>query len=208
MICPICSANSDIGFLKKLVNGKTISGITYHICPKCRCCYTKDKFIPETDNQGSSGRNEEMVNKSRIKRIIENSNRDSKVLVDFGCGNGQFIELTKPLYETVIGIDKHTENTLGKLGDDSVDIINCVEVIEHLCKPHHIVEEFYRVLKKGGIVYLESSFTDYLGKLSESGYVEPQIGHVLVHSVESIENLFEKFEKKWLNQNVVIFKKV
>ena len=76
-----------------------------------------------------------------------------------------------------------------------------------MIEPHGVVEEFYRILKKDGIVYLESSFVDNLGDLQKSGYVDPNISHVLIHSKKSIEMLFEKFEVKWLNNNVCIFKK-
>ncbi|MFM6976085.1 MAG: class I SAM-dependent methyltransferase [Sphingobacteriaceae bacterium] len=197
--CPICNTKSS-GIFKK-------SGISYDICPKCNCCYTLDYIDPETDNEGDKARNLDNINKLRMERIIFYG-PDNNSLVDFGCGNGQFVDFAGIFFNEVYGIDKNTDMQLLKLTSNSIDVINCVEVIEHLIKPREIVEEFYRILRPDGIVYLESSFTDNLVDLSKSSYVDPNIGHVLIHSKKSIEILFDKFEVRWLNNNVVIFKKV
>lgn len=200
MICPICNTDTYTVFIK--------FGIHYDICFNCRCCYTLDEVKPETHNQGSEVRNNNNVNKLRFERIEFYGPENIETMIDFGCGNGQFVELMSTFYEEVVGIDQNTKIQLEHIQDNSTDVINCVEVIEHLISPKEIVDHFYRVLKPGGIIYLESSFTDFLGYLSMSCYVNPNIGHVLVHSHKSLEMLFNKFEIKWLNQNVCILKKV
>jgi len=215
MICPICSQESKILFCKLLKSSvkfdlrefPSISGIVYNGCSNCGCCFTLDEFIPDTSNQGDVERNNNNINKVRLERINWYGPEKIETVVDFGCGNRQFYDFASQFYDEVLGIDYCTGVQLEHVQTNSTDVINCVEVIEHLIEPHGVVEEFYRILKKDGIVYLESSFVDNLGDLQKSGYVDPNIGHVLIHSKKSIEMLFEKFEVKWLNDNVCIFKK-
>lgn len=40
--------------------------------------------------------------------------------------------------------------------DECVDYIACIEGIEHLENPHHLIKEFSRILKKGGILLLST----------------------------------------------------
>lgn len=212
MICPICNTNSPVSFHKpsytvyKYSMQQIISGICYSVCPNCGCCFTLDEFTPETHNQGSEERNEDGVNLERLRRI--RTFHEGYSVIDFGCGNGQFTRLAREKGYTITPIDRDTEIKLDDIPSNSIHVINCVEVIEHIIQPKEVIEEFHRVLKSGGIVYLESSFTDFLGNPEKAGYIDPNIGHVLVHSRKSIEMLFGKFEAKWLNQNVVVFKKI
>lgn len=214
MICPICNTNSPVSFHKpnytvdKYTKQQIISGICYSVCPNCKCCFTLDEFTPETHNQCDKPRNLDNVNKLRLERIEHYGPENIETVIDFGCGNEQFVDFASVFFDEVIGIDQDTKLQLNHVLSNSTDVINCVEVIEHIIQPKEVIEDFYRVLKPGGIVYLESSFTDFLGDPLNSEYIDPNIGHVLVHSRKSIEMLFEKFEAKWLNQNVCIFKKI
>lgn len=214
MFCSICNTNSPVSFHKpnytidKYTKQQIISGICYSVCPNCGCCFTLDEFTPETHNQSDKPRNLNNVNKIRLERIEHYGPENIETVIDFGCGNGQFVDFASVFFEEVIGIDQDTGIQLEMISSDRVEVINCVEVIEHLINPKEVVNEFYRILRNNGIVYLESSFTDFLGNPEKAGYIDPNIGHVLVHSRKSIEMLFGKFEAKWLNQNVVVFKKV
>ena len=42
--------------------------------------------------------------------------------------------------------------------DESVDAIVNIAVLEHLPNPETVVDEFYRILKKGGVIYLHFPF--------------------------------------------------
>ena len=42
--------------------------------------------------------------------------------------------------------------------DDCVEAIHCEAVLEHLPEPHKAIQEMYRVLKKGGVVYSITPF--------------------------------------------------
>lgn len=201
MECPICNTESKFSFTKELA--------LYSICPKCGCCFTKDKIVMDTQNEGNSNRNEDKFNSVRLNRILNYSSECPDIL-DFGCGNGQFVNycLNSDKAFWCRGIDQNTDVQIEDFGDGVFDVINCVEVIEHLINPIPIVEEFYRVLNDKGIVYLETTFIDRMDKSSENGYINPRIGHVLIHSKKSIEILFKKFKGEWINNSTIIFKKV
>ena len=198
MTCPICNTETSSIFQK--------SGIAYDICPKCQCCFTLEDItsVCKTQNNGTEVRNTEEMNKLRLKRILENTIENPLVL-DFGSRQGQFCEFLDINHIRNIDIDQNTFLQLGDLSDDTIDVINCVEVIEHIISPKEIVDHFERILKPDGIIYLETGFTDVFGH--DSFYTNPEIGHVLVHSYKSLGMLFKNFELTKINDFVIILKK-
>ena len=85
------------------------------------------------------------------------------------------------------------ETAVSDIPDESVDGINMVEVIEHLYDPNAYFKEFYRVLKPGGRLYVESSFVNGQD-LQNWEYLNPAIGHCLVHSERSLVLLARMFD--------------
>lgn len=93
-------------------------------------------------------------------------------LADLGCGDGDFLQylVNKGRVASGYGIDrkikcstdtKHNlilkEGDLNKeipLGNESVDSVTALAVIEHLHEPEVLVREIYRVLKPNGICIL------------------------------------------------------
>jgi len=62
--------------------------------------------------------------------------------------------------DLVPGEDVDVRGDLGQLPfhDESVDTLVCTGVLEHVQDPHQAVREMYRVLKKGGRVFIETPF--------------------------------------------------
>lgn len=82
------------------------------------------------------------------------------LLVDFGCGNKTYIKFI-PQTAQYIGIDlKNKTGVISEnikktsLDPDSVDFALCNQVIEHDPEPDNVVKEIYRVLKRGGVLFL------------------------------------------------------
>ena len=85
-------------------------------------------------------------------------------VLEFGCGLGQNIFLHK---ENCLGIEIsefalneckkrniNVQKDIKKIKSGDFDGILCVHVLEHLKNPYETIEEFYRILKKSGIMVL------------------------------------------------------
>ena len=97
-----------------------------------------------------------------------------EVAVDVGCSGGLFVDALTPYYKQIIGLDIDTnalmfaKETSGKANilylnadsqnlpfpDQSIDLIICNHVYEHVPDATILFSEIYRVLKTDGICYL------------------------------------------------------
>lgn len=98
-----------------------------------------------------------------------------KVVCDIGCGNGVFTSTLKNSYDCkLIGLDgsPHALKKASKLNFDklhhlsdfsndvlpidsnSVDLVICKDVMEHLLDPFHLTKEIFRITKPGGFALI------------------------------------------------------
>jgi SAM-dependent methyltransferase len=91
-------------------------------------------------------------------------------MLDFGCGSMPYRSLFK--VEKYLGLEivaeghplRNENATLGYSGDRiplddaTVDCILMTEVLEHVFNPEHVLKDFNRVLKSGGIVLITCPF--------------------------------------------------
>lgn len=88
-----------------------------------------------------------------------------QTLVDLGCGSMPYREIYEPLAGHYIGVD--LPENLGAdlhisqsgqvpLDDASVDIVLSSQVLEHVPAPQVYLEEAYRLLKPGGLLFLST----------------------------------------------------
>ena len=95
--------------------------------------------------------------------LIEALERYSNgILLDVGCGDKPYRNLTQSLNSMHIGIDHpvslHNKVNVGifctsydiSLASHSIDTILCAAVLEHLEKPSKALNEIFRILKPGG----------------------------------------------------------
>lgn len=99
-------------------------------------------------------------------------------LLDYGCGNGLFLKYAATYFQT-IGIDfsleaikfakkaspkskliKGDEKSLSKLKSDSIDIITCFDVLEHIPQHQRLLQQFHRILKPTGWLVISVPNTD------------------------------------------------
>ena len=97
---------------------------------------------------------------------------DNKRVADFGCGyHARFARQLLPRVRHMLLVDvsladdltRHPkvnavaepiESVLPDVESESVDIVLCISVLEHLDEPQEVVEHFRRILSPGGIVLI------------------------------------------------------
>lgn len=97
-----------------------------------------------------------------LLNVIKNKN-----VLDFGCGSGEFIRLTKPYSNKIMGceIDKSltkyyeetgidVKNSLSQI-PEKFDVITMFHVLEHLENPIEILEQLKQKLNKNGKIIIE-----------------------------------------------------
>ena len=113
---------------------------------------------------------EPILRKMRIGRVLKEVKAiNNCILLDIGCGfNYKFLSAIEPYIASGTGIDfKVPVISSGKIHtmqailddklpfqDNSFDIVTMLAVLEHLDKPHAIIEEIARILKNEGKLIL------------------------------------------------------
>lgn len=153
---------------------------------------------------------------SRWMRIIRKY-EDSGKLLDVGCGPGFFLAYAEKHYDAH-GIDiseyairkakQRTQTAKLSVEDamnldyrnDYFDIVTCFDVLEHLPDPRLALQEFYRVLKKGGILIIRVPNTESIGAKwkKEEWFGHRDKTHVSLLSNEEWINLLKDINFKIL----------
>jgi 2-polyprenyl-3-methyl-5-hydroxy-6-metoxy-1,4-benzoquinol methylase len=113
---------------------------------------------------------------AKIPLITKQAIKKSKIIIDLGCGDGQFIHSLDLEYKNkkIIGVDissrrikrlklkfpnyKFLCKDVCKTGlkKKSCDMIVCTQVIEHLTNDKKLIKEINDILKKRGYLYISS----------------------------------------------------
>lgn len=103
------------------------------------------------------------MDKYSTKTILEDNldYLNGKVL-DLGCGKGKYKNIiltraTKYMGADLYGdenIDIRTNAKKTPFEDSSFDSIVCLQVLEHIDEPHKVINECFRILRKGGYIIL------------------------------------------------------
>jgi 2-polyprenyl-3-methyl-5-hydroxy-6-metoxy-1,4-benzoquinol methylase len=130
-------------------------------------------------------------------------------LLDIGCGNGDFLLSAREAGWRVVGIDPDPkaiavatqrgldvsvgsiESLTGRSG--CFDAITLSHVLEHVHEPQHVVQAIHRLLKPGGVIYIdtpniESRGAQYWGK-NWRGLETPR--HLVLFSLEGLVGLLK-----------------
>lgn len=145
-----------------------------------------------------------------VKEIGEKYGRKRGKIIDIGAGTCQYQDYLKDFEYFAQDVQNNQQKSIDYVGEieilpsNTFDYILCTQVLEHLKEPNLAFKNFYRILKKGGKVFLTTHmafeehlipndyfrFTRYgLKYLAESnGFrverIEPQGGRFLVLAKE------------------------
>lgn len=117
---------------------------------------------------------------------------EDKKLVDVGCGTGKFLEEMSQWqnWKEIVGLDgsddaikfskarniaqvkKSDFEKKLRMASNSVDVITSLDVVEHIDNDVGLVEEFYRILKPGGVVAVTVPAHQWLWT-----YWDEELGH-------------------------------
>lgn len=145
--------------------------------------YSSDQYRLDYNDTSAIGdyfKNHDVEQNPRIIRIGIEKFRN-KVVLDFGCGGGSFLDLIKGVAAKTIAVEPFTgyHKSLRERGHDvycsidecksfadSVDIIISFGVIEHINDPLSYLQSARELLVKGGAMYIETdNLDDILVKL-------------------------------------------
>jgi len=142
------------------------------------------------------------------KNILKSEANNSKIVLDYGCGIGGFLNYIKNEYN-ILGIEpnknakKVAKQILGKekiidklsdIPDLSLDVVTLWHVFEHIYKQKEFLNEIYKKLKpKGKLIIAVPNYKSYDAnhyKEYWAAYDVPR--HAFHFSREGIKNLFSK----------------
>jgi SAM-dependent methyltransferase len=129
----------------------------------------------------------------RINNMCIGFDKSMIHILDFGCGHGMLINKLEKEGYSVYGYDAYNED-FNKLPDKGVySIVTMVEVIEHTSAPFAELDVIHRSLVPGGIVMIETSFTDVAAQegieLEDFFYIDPSVGHSTIFSHHGLDVL-------------------
>lgn len=148
---------------------------------------------------------------ARTIKILEKYKSHQAVLLDVGCSTGLTLGFMARRFSKTVGYDIDAEaltiarSRFQKMGlktrfilgngqkiplkNNSVDLVTCLEVFEHVNRPRLLLKEIYRILKPDGILHITTA--------NRYWPIEPHF-HLPFLSY---------FPPKWANRYVRLFKK-
>lgn len=122
--------------------------------------------------------------KNRVEAVLFSTGSGNTVL-DVGCGNGNLLFQLREQFNTLIGLEYSphrleqaklnlvdenfipvlgSAEDMGKIESDSIDCIVSADTIEHVPDVYMAVAEFYRVLRPGGRLIINTPNIAFLKK--------------------------------------------
>ena len=154
----------------------------------------------------TSALNESQRRLNQFRNFIKN-----KIVLDFGCGNGDFLYKSQNILKKGIGIDpgfsgkKHSDNKkinfLKKINqindlDFKFDSIFLFHVFEHLVNPIEVLTQLQSKLKKNGNLIIEVPHANdlLLKKLKIKSFINFTLWseHLILHTNKSLKCFLEK----------------
>ncbi|HEX7096982.1 MAG TPA: class I SAM-dependent methyltransferase [Acidimicrobiales bacterium] len=133
----------------------------------------------------------------RLGALLGGNGRDGRAprLVDYGCGEGEFLEVARPFGFECIGVDigtsrpRHdgdpitivpTLDTLDTLAPGSIDAATLFQTLEHLAEPLEVLRQLNARMRDGAVLVVE---------VPDCSGIEVPRTEVEFHAVDPIEHI-------------------
>jgi 2-polyprenyl-3-methyl-5-hydroxy-6-metoxy-1,4-benzoquinol methylase len=164
--------------------------------------------------------------RSRAKRLLENIN--AKVVLDVGCGDGDFLAVFSEMGIETYGTEFDSESSTMSASKGAVmlngglipilpneisgvDVIIFTEVIEHINNPQPVLRNFYEIMNAGALLYITTPNFSSLERI----LLGPKWGmiaypeHISYYSPKTLDNIlsqngFKKIEN--YTENVSLYR--
>jgi methionine biosynthesis protein MetW len=105
-------------------------------------------------------------------------------LLDIGCGQGHLLDLAKDRFKSTMGVDgswNALKNAAGRgltvvrsdfgqsslpFADECAEAVTCLDVIEHVFDPYHLLKEIWRILRPGGTLVITTPNTRFIAHVA------------------------------------------
>ncbi len=143
---------------------------------------TYETYWKDRQSQRQLDKNDERP-KNEIFETVVTILKRGKRLLDVGCGNGTLVEIAEDKFDVIHGCDisetalyeakgRYMMATCVDLNaetlpyrDDSFDCVTCLEAVEHVMDPLHLLKNIYRVLGPKGSLVLTTPNVRYMRNL-------------------------------------------
>lgn len=151
-----------------------------------------------------------------LKKLVDKLPAKEKLL-EIGCGNGFFLKEAKKMgFEEVFGVEPGRETVAkahkevkkniivdvfrkGQFKKDYFDVICMFQVLDHLTDPNSVLQECFRILKRGGSLICINHDVDAMSAkiLGEKSPIF-DIEHTYLYNKRTLRQVFEKNQFKVL----------
>ena len=151
-------------------------------------------------------------NFSYFWQLIVREKKQIGSVCDVGCGKGGFLRICKEEgVSDLNGVDvsKYALNVARKVGgaklypvnlervklpfgDRKFDLVAAIDIVEHVKNSDNLFSEMFRVLKKGGLLFVTTENTGSLFSFMFSPFFKSHTGHINLQSEREWIKIFEK----------------
>lgn len=139
--------------------------------------------------------------------LLSNYLKSVQTILDFGCGNGNFVTFLRSNKYKAFGYDKSASistylrayhipsyKSLSQIPTKQFDIVTCFDVIEHTTKPIEVIRIIRNKLKKDGILMISTPNACGISArlLGQKWWVFGPTAHFMVFSPYSLQLLLKR----------------